>query len=46
MTLPASELVRLVAPFAMRVLAYSPHADLAEAAALGVRLAPLAAARR
>jgi phosphoglycerate dehydrogenase-like enzyme len=35
------ELVRLVAPFAMRVLAYSPHADPAEAAALGVRLAPL-----
>jgi len=35
------ELVRLLAPFAMRVLAYSPHADLAEANALGVRLAAL-----
>src|SRR5260370_27158831 len=35
------ELVRLVAPFAMRVLAHSPHADLAQAAALGVRLCPL-----
>jgi phosphoglycerate dehydrogenase-like enzyme len=35
------ELVRLVAPFAMRVLAYSPHADAAQAAALGVRLTPL-----
>ena len=32
------ELVRLVAPFKMKVLAYSPHADPAEAAALGVRL--------
>jgi len=36
------ELVRLVAPFAMRLLAYSPHADPAQAAALGVRLASLA----
>jgi len=35
------ELVRLVAPFAMRVLAYSPHADPATAAALGIRLVPL-----
>jgi phosphoglycerate dehydrogenase-like enzyme len=35
------ELVRLAAPFAMRVLAYSPHADPAEAEALGVRLTAL-----
>jgi phosphoglycerate dehydrogenase-like enzyme len=35
------ELVRLVAPFAMRVLAHSPHADPAEAAALRVRLVAL-----
>jgi phosphoglycerate dehydrogenase-like enzyme len=35
------ELVRLVAPFAMRVLAHSPHADPAAAAALGVRLVGL-----
>ncbi|MCI0463849.1 MAG: hypothetical protein L0Z62_43500 [Gemmataceae bacterium] len=35
------ELVRLVAPFAMRMLAYSPHADPAEASALGVRLSSL-----
>src|SRR5262249_23159561 len=35
------ELVRLVAPFAMRVLACSPHADPAQAAALGVRLTSL-----
>jgi phosphoglycerate dehydrogenase-like enzyme len=35
------ELARLVAPFAMRVLAYSPHADPGQAAELGVRLAPL-----
>ncbi len=35
------ELARLVAPFAMRLLAYSPHADPAEAAKLGVRLASL-----
>ncbi len=36
-----SELARLVAPFAMRVLAYSPHADPGAAEALGVRLVPL-----
>jgi phosphoglycerate dehydrogenase-like enzyme len=35
------ELVRLVAPFAMRILAYSPHADPKRAAALGVRLTSL-----
>jgi phosphoglycerate dehydrogenase-like enzyme len=35
------ELARLVAPFAMRVLAYSPHADPLEAAALGVTLVSL-----
>jgi phosphoglycerate dehydrogenase-like enzyme len=35
------ELARLVAPFAMRILAYSPHADPAEAAGLGVRLTSL-----
>lgn len=35
------ELVRLVAPFNMRLLAYSPHADPAQAAALGVALVPL-----
>ncbi len=35
------ELVRLVAPFRMRLLAYSPHADPSEAAALGVRLTSL-----
>jgi phosphoglycerate dehydrogenase-like enzyme len=35
------ELVRLVAPFGMRVLAHSPHADSREAAALHVRLTPL-----
>jgi len=35
------ELVRLVASFRMRVLAYSPHADPAQAAALGVRLTTL-----
>jgi phosphoglycerate dehydrogenase-like enzyme len=35
------ELVRLVAPFQMRILAYSPHADSGEAARMGVRLAPL-----
>jgi phosphoglycerate dehydrogenase-like enzyme len=35
------ELVRLAAPFAMRVLAFSPHADAAAARALGVRLAGL-----
>jgi phosphoglycerate dehydrogenase-like enzyme len=36
-----SELARLVTPFAMRVLAYSPHADPGAAEALGVRLVPL-----
>lgn len=35
------ELARLVAPFEMRLLAYSPHADPALAAAAGVRLAEL-----
>jgi phosphoglycerate dehydrogenase-like enzyme len=35
------ELARLVAPFDMRLLAYSPHADPAQAAALGVRLTAL-----
>jgi phosphoglycerate dehydrogenase-like enzyme len=35
------ELARLVAPFAMRVLTYSPHADPVEARSLGVRLASL-----
>lgn len=35
------ELVRLVAPFEMEVLAYSPHADPDEARALGVTLVPL-----
>jgi phosphoglycerate dehydrogenase-like enzyme len=35
------ELVRLVAPFRMRILAYSPHADPEQAAALGVRLTTL-----
>ncbi|MCC2670737.1 MAG: Hydroxypyruvate reductase, partial [Armatimonadetes bacterium] len=35
------ELVRLAAPFGMRVLAYSPHADPAQAEALGVRLTTL-----
>ncbi len=35
------ELARLAAPFSMRMLAYSPHADPAQAQALGVRLAPL-----
>jgi len=33
-----AELVRLLTPFQMRVLAYSPHADPAQAAALGVSL--------
>lgn len=32
------ELARLAAPFAMTILAFSPHADPAEAAALGVTL--------
>jgi phosphoglycerate dehydrogenase-like enzyme len=35
------ELARLVAPFQMRLLAHSPHADPAEAQALGVRLTSL-----
>jgi phosphoglycerate dehydrogenase-like enzyme len=35
------ELVRLAAPFAMRVLAYSPNADPQQAAELGVRLTTL-----
>src|SRR5262249_37592040 len=35
------ELVRLVAPFSMNLLSYSPHADPAEAARLGVELVPL-----
>lgn len=35
------ELARLVAPFSMRVLAYSPHADPEQAAALGVGLTGL-----
>ncbi len=35
------ELVRLAAPFEMNVLAYSPHAEGARAAALGVQLTSL-----
>ncbi|MCL4249360.1 MAG: dehydrogenase [Anaerolineae bacterium] len=35
------ELARLIAPFGMRILAYSPHADPAQAAALGVTLTTL-----
>lgn len=35
------ELVRLVAPFGMRVIAYSPHADAAQATSLGVELCGL-----
>jgi phosphoglycerate dehydrogenase-like enzyme len=35
------ELARLAAPFNMRMLAYSPHADPAQAASLGVRLVSL-----
>jgi phosphoglycerate dehydrogenase-like enzyme len=35
------ELVRLVAPFSMKILAYSPHADPAEARELGVELVSL-----
>jgi len=35
-----SELARLVAPFKMRVLAYSPHADPSRAKDLGVTLVP------
>ena len=34
------ELVRLVAPFGMRIIAYSPHADPLQAAGLGVTLLP------
>ena len=40
------ELVRLIAPFNMRVIAYSPHADPAQAAALGVELTSLEAVMR
>jgi phosphoglycerate dehydrogenase-like enzyme len=36
-----SELVRLVAPFHMQVLAYSPHADAKQAESLGVQLMSL-----
>jgi phosphoglycerate dehydrogenase-like enzyme len=36
-----NELARLVAPFDMRLLAYSPHADPAAAGRLNVRLVPL-----
>jgi phosphoglycerate dehydrogenase-like enzyme len=36
-----AELARLVAPFSMRVLAFSPHADAAVAQELGVRLTSL-----
>lgn len=35
------ELARLVSPFSMRVLAYSPHAELADARPLGVQLTSL-----
>src|SRR4030095_12934235 len=35
------ELVRLVAPFAMGIIAFSPHADPAQAVELGVRLTDL-----
>jgi phosphoglycerate dehydrogenase-like enzyme len=35
------ELARLVAPFQMQVIAYSPHADRAQAAELGVELVGL-----
>jgi phosphoglycerate dehydrogenase-like enzyme len=35
-----AELARLIAPFQMRVLAYSPRADAAKAQALGVTLVP------
>jgi phosphoglycerate dehydrogenase-like enzyme len=40
------ELARLAAPFAMRLLAYSPHADPAQAEALGIRLTSLEEALR
>jgi len=36
----ATELIRLLKPFDMRVIAYSRHADSAEAKALGVTLVP------
>lgn len=35
------ELARIVAPFDMRILAYSPHADPVQVASLGVTLVPL-----
>jgi len=35
------ELVRLVSPFGMRIIAYSPHADPQQAASLGVALVAL-----
>jgi phosphoglycerate dehydrogenase-like enzyme len=35
------ELAHLVAPFEMKMMAFSPHADAAEAARLGVQLVPL-----
>jgi phosphoglycerate dehydrogenase-like enzyme len=35
------ELARLVAPFTMRILAFSPHAEVVEARALGVELTSL-----
>lgn len=35
------ELIRLVAPFAMRLLAYSPHADEVQAREMGVELVSL-----
>jgi phosphoglycerate dehydrogenase-like enzyme len=35
------ELARLVSPFAIRVLAYSPHADAAQARGMGVELVTL-----
>src|SRR5262249_14785962 len=35
------ELVRLVAPFSMKLVSYSPHADPTEAARLGVQLLSL-----
>ncbi|MDR3634796.1 MAG: NAD(P)-dependent oxidoreductase [Isosphaeraceae bacterium] len=40
------ELARLVAPFAMTLLSHSPHADPAEALALGVTLTTLAEVMR
>ena len=35
------ELARLVTPFEMRIVAYSPHAEPAQAAALGIKLTSL-----